>query len=168
LSNDYVKLASEIGRKVALLAHESKCHLKQEQQENDSRKAGIVRRAVDFPSLMLSIGFSSAFTFYLSKAGQDFSSIVSFFKYLTTDEFSENVCGELEKKEGVGYAGYIAILLFIMKKTGKSVEIEPDVKKAYSTLSALLDIADSLDYKYERKLLFYLHEVKKVLEALPL
>jgi len=156
LTNDYVNFAADVGKKIIL----ARCN-----KEKDSTKPGLVRRAVDFPTLMLSIGFSPAFTFYLSKI-EDYDSLIKFYKYLLNEEQdTQPICKELERKEGAGYAGYVAILLLVLEKIGKPIKIDENSSSNYSLL---INLSTLVDLKDEWRILPYLSELKKVLEALPL
>jgi len=114
---------------------------------------------------MLSIGFSPAFTFYLSKI-EDYDSLIKFYKYLLNEEEdTQPICKELERKEGAGYAGYVAILLLVLEKIGKPIKIDENSSSNYSLL---INLSTLVDLKDEWRILPYLSELKKVLEALPL
>ncbi|MGC9113025.1 type III-B CRISPR module-associated protein Cmr5 [Acidilobus sp.] len=160
--SDFVSFAADVGTKLVAAG----C-----QGGGDSKsKPGIVRRAVDFPSLMVGLGFQPAFTFYLSKI-ERFSAVSGIYSYLTgkaglDGRVKAELCEELERSEGAGYAGYVAIVLYALNKVGESVSVggaEEDIYKS------LLGIASKeLTLAKERLLSEYLLEVKKVLEAMPL
>jgi CRISPR type III-B/RAMP module-associated protein Cmr5 len=153
--SEYVRYASDIGKKIIL----ANC-----QVQEGSGKPGLVRRAVDFPSLMLSLGFSPAFTFYVSKV-ENYHNVLAFYQTIKGNSSNTSIiCSELEKKESTGYAGYIGILLTILEKIGKKMGVINDPIKLYSYL---MDITNEVEVKDERLILPYLNEIKKVLEALP-
>ncbi|MBB5254876.1 type III-B CRISPR module-associated protein Cmr5 [Sulfurisphaera ohwakuensis] len=153
--NEYVDFAINIGKRII----SANCQL-----EKDLSKPGLVRRAVDFPSLMLSLGFSSAYMFYISKVEkyENVHKVYQVLKGVSND--TSVICEELQKKESAGYSGYIGILLLTLEKIGKNVIITSDTSKLYYEL---IDIATKVDFKDERIMLLYLNEIKKVLEALP-
>ena len=136
--------------------------------DSEQSKLGIVRRALDFPSLMLTLGFQPAFTFYLSKLSElkDFRAVYEVYKYLKGDgsNVPNEVCSELRSAEGSGYAGYVAIILYALEKVGKSVQVDEDLVTLFRNL---LDLTVSVTLDDERVLLQYLEEVRKVLGALP-
>ncbi|ADB86633.1 type III-B CRISPR module-associated protein Cmr5 [Saccharolobus islandicus] len=153
--SEFVKFAASIGKKIIT----ANCQI-----EKDSSKPGLVRRAVDFPSLMLSLGFSPAFTFYISKI-EKYENVYKVYQTLKGSSNDNSViCEELQKKESAGYSGYVGILLVTLEKIGKNISISPDVNKLYS---ALIDLATNVSFKDEKMILPYLNEIKKVLEALP-
>jgi CRISPR type III-B/RAMP module-associated protein Cmr5 len=162
LANKYVKFASDIGIKLI------KCVDRTANQNEGDKKAGLVRRAVDFPSLMLNAGFAPAFTFYISKV-ENYNNLISVFKYLDSDDQNscEAIREELKKEEGAGYAGYVVILIEVLKKIGKNVKSISNLKDE-EIYSELLDIANKVDLKDERLIMPYLYELKKVMEALPI
>lgn len=191
VTNEYVKFAVDVGKKLAVALQN--CLKRQQAQggqgsgsrqseprsqgaegsgqgkgNSGQSKLGIVRRAVDFPSLMLNLGFQPAFTFYLSKLSklEDFRAVYEVYKYLKDDgsDVPNEVCGELSNAEGSGYAGYVAIVLHALEKAGKSVQVDQDWVALFKDL---LDLTVSVTLDDERVLLQYLEEVKKVLEALP-
>ncbi|TRM74038.1 type III-B CRISPR module-associated protein Cmr5 [Sulfolobus sp. E5] len=169
MNNEYVKFAADIGRKVVgcVASDEGKKSEKGNAYEQD-KKAGLVRRAVDFPSLMLTAGFSSAFMFYLSKV-ENYKKLKNVLKYIESDDKKslEDMCDEVKKDEGVGYTGYISILIKALKKIGKPIP-NLDSLSDDKLYTELLNITDNVDFRDERLLLPYLYELKKVLEALPL
>jgi CRISPR type III-B/RAMP module-associated protein Cmr5 len=176
LANKYVKFASDIGIKLI------KCVDRTANQNEGDKKAGLVRRAVDFPSLMLNAGFAPAFTFYISKV-ENYNNLISVFKYLDSDDQNscEAIREELKKEEGAGYAGYVVILIEVLKKIGKIDKLERVLKEIGKNdkledkdkvlkeiIFELLDIANKVDLKDERLIMPYLYELKKVMEALPI
>ena len=154
--SEYVKFAAELAKKVILAG----CG-----EIKGSGKPGLVRRAVDFPSLMLTLGFQPAFTFYVSKI-DNYANVYRVYKYLK-GELSDGsaICSELERSEGSGYAGYVGVLLILLEKVGKVVKLTSE--KPGEVFSVLLDLVTSVDFSTERVLLPYLEEVKKIMEALP-
>jgi len=153
--SEFVKFAASIGKKIIT----ANCQI-----EKGPSKPGLVRRAVDFPSLMLSLGFSPAFTFYISKI-EKYDNVYKVYQTLKGNSNDSSViCEELQKKESAGYSGYVGILLFTLEKIGKDVSVPPDADKLYL---ALIDLATNVSFKDERMILPYLNEIKKVLEALP-
>jgi len=153
--SEFVNFAASIGKKIIA----ANCQI-----EKGSGKPGLVRRAVDFPSLMLSLGFSPAFTFYISKI-EKYENVYKVYRILKGDSNDNSaICEELQKRESAGYSGYVGILLVTLEKVGKNTSISPDVNKLYS---ALIDLATKVDFKDERMILPYLNEIKKVMEALP-
>ena len=191
VANEFVMFAVDVGKKLAVALQNCLMHQQAQggqgsgssQSESGSQgaldsgqgeggsgqsKLGIVRRALDFPSLMLTLGFQPAFTFYLSKLSElkDFRAVYEVYKYLKNDgsDVPNEVCGELRSAEGSGYAGYVAIVLHALGKAGKSVQVDQDLVTLFKNL---LDLTVSVTLDDERVLLQYLEEVKKVLEALP-
>ncbi|AGJ62247.1 CRISPR-associated protein, Cmr5 [Saccharolobus islandicus] len=153
--SEFVNFAASIGKRIIT----ANCQI-----EKDSSKPGLVRRAVDFPSLMLSLGFSPAFTFYISKI-EKYENVYKVYQTLKGNNADNSViCEELQKKESAGYSGYVGILLVTLEKIGKDISVSPDVNKLYT---ALIDLATKVDFKDERIILPYLNEIKKVMEALP-
>ncbi len=78
----------------------------------------------------------------------------------------ENLCKELEKSEGAGYSGYIAILLYLFKQPAFRIvsNVEVDEKKLYYQL---VELSKKVELQDEKLIGAYLIEVKRVLEALP-
>ncbi|ACR41492.1 CRISPR-associated protein Cmr5 [Saccharolobus islandicus] len=153
--NEYVNFAANIGKRII----SANCQI-----EKDSSKPGLVRRAIDFPSLMLSLGFSPAFTFYISKI-EKYENVYKVYQTLKGISNDNSViCEELQKKESAGYSGYVGILIMTLEKIGKSISITSDTNKLYLEL---IDLATKVDFKDERMILPFLNEIKKVLEALP-
>jgi CRISPR type III-B/RAMP module-associated protein Cmr5 len=153
--SEFVNFAASIGKRIIT----ANCQI-----EKGSGKPGLVRRAVDFPSLMLSLGFSPAFTFYISKI-EKYENVYKVYQTLKGNNADNSaICEELQKRESAGYSGYVGILLVTLEKIGKNISVSPDANKLYS---ALIDLATKVDFKDERMILPYLNEIKKVLEALP-
>ncbi len=159
-------------------------------KESGDTKAGLVRRATNFPTLMLSLGFKPAFTFYISKI-ENYQNLVGAYKFLSGGDGAgkEAICNELGRGEGAGYAGYVAILLSVLTKIGKKIQLEEQSKEEQSkeeqskeeqskeeqskeeqskVYSMLLSLVSDMNFKDERRVLPYLIEIKKVMEALPL
>ncbi|AAK41734.1 type III-B CRISPR module-associated protein Cmr5 [Saccharolobus solfataricus] len=155
MESEYVKFATEIGKRIV----SAQCKI-----QSGPSKPGLLRRSADFPSLMLGIGFSPAFTFYISKI-EDYNRFKDIYNYLSGGKGNPaSICKELDKREGSGYAGYVAIILLVLNNIGKRIRIGDDPKDIYYSL---LDVASSVGSKEERLILPYLNEIKKVLEALP-
>lgn len=151
---DPVSFAADIGKAVA----SAKCSLAK------GSNPGLVRRAKEFPSLMLSVGFGPAFTFFLAKV-EDYNAVSEVFRYLSGGGAnSQALCSEMEAREGAGYAGYVAILLLALREVGKSISVDGGSLELYINL---LDVAKQVSVKEARRLAPYLEEVKEVLEALP-
>ena len=154
--SEYVKFAADVAKKVISAG----CG-----EIKGSGKPGLVRRAIDFPSLMLTLGFQPAFTFYASKI-DNYGNVYRVYKYLKGDlNDGSAICGELERSEGSGYAGYVAVLLLLLEKVGKDVKLTSE--RPEEVFKVLLDLTTSVDFSTERLLLPYLEEVKKIMEALP-
>ncbi|ADL18421.1 hypothetical protein ASAC_0012 [Acidilobus saccharovorans 345-15] len=160
--SDFVGFAADVGTKLIAAGCQG--------GGSSNSKPGIVRRAVDFPSLMISLGFQPAFTFFLSKV-ERFSAVSAIYSYLTgkaklDDGVKAAICDELRRSEGAGYAGYVAIILYALSRVGESVSVGGNEEEIYKSL---LGIAlKELALAKERLLSEYLLEVKKVLEAMPL
>ncbi|MCY0858876.1 MAG: type III-B CRISPR module-associated protein Cmr5 [Sulfolobaceae archaeon] len=139
-------------------------------QEERGKKPGLVRRAVDFPSLALSVGVGPAMTFFLSKSSEDVKKIKGVYGYLNGNSNDrKDLCDEMKKEEGSGYAGYIAILMLILKEIGRAdVDEINKVDNVMELYKKVLNIATHIDFKDFRTMNPYILEVKKVLEGLPL
>lgn len=166
MGSETVSFAIEIGKKVLNLSSGPECSQYNKERES-KEKVGIVRRAVDFPSLMYDIGFSSAFLFYLSKV-EEKSNIFSFYKYLESGEKNKSLCSELTKKEGSGYAGYIAILIYLLKRLNKTSDININAGNEKDIIKNILDLSQKVSPSEIKLVASYLIEVKRVMEALPL
>nr|MEB2792989.1 hypothetical protein [Caldisphaeraceae archaeon] len=70
MKNDPVSYGIYIGEKIlnAIKHCDSKQGEGRQSVQESAQKIGVVRRAVDFPSLMLSLGIKAAYVFYLSKS----------------------------------------------------------------------------------------------------
>lgn len=190
-SNDPVLYAVNIGKKVLYAVNI--CNQNQQikadkdnrnnqgKGNNNEEKYGIVKRAVDFPSLMLSVGLNAAYTFYLSKISlsSDIDKIVYLFKYFDdntqNNNMDKNICEEFSKKEGAGYLSYISLLLKMLKdmqlininfvnKKDETKEKNDTENENYKNI--LLDIVEKLNLRTQRQLLPYVLEIKNVLEAI--
>mgnify|MGYP001626439274 FL=1 len=173
--NEYVKFASDIINKII----STQCqyiNLKIKDGKNNV-KPGLVRRAIDFPSLMLNLGFIPAFTFYLSKAGEH-KNIYELYDYLksenqnqvTNSNYMENsnlLCKEMDISESCGYTGYVSILILLLEKIGKLSLKDLSQHRPDETLAKLLNETEkNIGIREERIILAYLIELKKVMEAL--
>lgn len=158
---DYVRFAAELASKIASVKCEGATPGERE------KKAGLVRRAQEFPSLMLSFGFFPAFTFYLSKLeAKDYTRLASMLDYLRGKNNSgKEFCEELRPSEGGGYVGYVAVLVMVLE-TVKSLNLNVQ-GDPMSVFKALIETAEKVTFKDQWAISLYVNEAKKVLEAMP-
>jgi CRISPR type III-B/RAMP module-associated protein Cmr5 len=157
-------LAIDIGNKLEALKEICK------EKKGSSGIDGYVRRAEDFPSLMLQAGLVAATTFYLSKANLD--SMDKYYIYWKTGNIPEvdtgnnegkkerfDVCSDLSESTSKGYSAYAASLFYIFGSVFgdcKSDNLKPsDVLKC-------LNLLERDELKYERTLAPILIRVKEI------
>ncbi|MGC9113173.1 type III-B CRISPR module-associated protein Cmr5 [Acidilobus sp.] len=145
----------------------------------DAKASGIegyVRRAEDFPALMLQAGLVSALTFFLSKA--DLDKVNQYFNYWKTGYLpaplssssgetspqsesgrkSFHPCDDLGEGAGKGYSAYTASLFYVLTMANDckiSSIVVSDVLKC-------LDALESRELKVERKITPILLRIKEL------
>ncbi|MGC8970184.1 MAG: hypothetical protein ACP5LG_06495 [Conexivisphaera sp.] len=155
---DSVSFAADVGARMYGLLKDSG-QLGQQRAGSGSSKMGLVRRAQEFPSLVLSIGLSPAVTFYMAKAGDGLRELGKLIGCLGgKGEGCESWEKELSREEGKGYTGYLAILVAALSRLG--------VAPPSNDYRGMLEAVRGLDVRRQRLLMPYIIEVKKVLEAL--
>gem|GEM_PF-3214301 len=166
--SDPVGFAVDVGRRVhgAL----QKCDSSQRRGEGgEAKKLGLTRRAQEFPTLAAQLGLAPALTFYMSKAAEGkvserFARVNTSYKYLSEGS-PVDVCDELSTEEGSGYAFYLAVLILL---AGRVLGVEVARGPGAVSVDGLLDLVKRFrsELWYQRALMPYLIEVKRVLEAL--
>lgn len=164
--------AIELGKKLVSLKEECK-------QDID----GYVRRAVDFPSLMLSSGLVSALTFYLSKSNVD--EVKKYYRYWSGgDGAHKELCNDVGKGSSRGYSAYTASLLYVLKNSGVEAcgmledsrekkdtkEEENNTKNAKDSLEKVilmcLEAVEKDEIKVEKRVVDTLVRLKEISEML--
>jgi len=165
---DPVGFAVDVGRRVhdALQRCESS---KRRGEGGEAKKLGLTRRAQEFPALAAQLGLAPALAFYMSKAAEGeaperFARVRASYEYLSKGS-PVDFCGELSTEEGSGYAFYLAVLILLAERAlGAEVARGPEAV----SVDGLLDLVRRFrsELWYQRALMPYLIEVKRVLEAL--
>jgi CRISPR type III-B/RAMP module-associated protein Cmr5 len=164
--------AIKLGKKLVSLKEECK-------QDID----GYVRRAVDFPSLMLSSGLVSALTFYLSKS--DVDEVKKYYQYWSGgDKVHKELCNDVGKGSSKGYSAYTASLLYVLKNSGVEAcgmlensrekkdtkEEENNTKNAKDSLEnailMCLEAVEKDEIKVEKRVVDTLVRLKEISEML--
>jgi len=159
--------AIKLGKKLVSLKEECKQDVE-----------GYVRRAVDFPSLMLSSGLVSALTFYLSKS--NVNEVKEYYQYWSKDDKAhKELCNDVGKGSSRGYSAYTASLLYVLKNSGveacgmledSSEKKEKDTKEAKNSLENVilmcLEAVEKDEIKVEKRVVDTLVRLKEISEML--
>ncbi|MGC9113314.1 type III-B CRISPR module-associated protein Cmr5 [Acidilobus sp.] len=159
-------VAIEIGKKLEALKEKWKC----------KQIDGYVRRAEDFPGLMLQAGLVAATIFYLSKANlDDVSKYYDYWKSGSVPQVSRggeegkgkekgfDICEDLGEGASKGYSVYTASLLYVFGKVIK------ECSDKGVTPNDVLDCLNQLmkgELRYERTLAPILISIKEISDLL--